>query len=149
MAQIDRYLSRIGFWLPYRDRASVLSDIRATLDELLANRAEALARPLTEGEIIAELRAFGRPEVVASRYTHAQPLVSAGLMPAYLRVMTISIVGVAIVQLLLAMATLVADPGEVWAPFIGRVVQGLLWTFSSITLTFAALSRICEARGAP
>ena len=142
MTPLDRYMARVRFWLPIRTGGAVADEVRATVEALLADRAAALGRGLTDEEIAAELNAFGRPEVTASRYTRSRPLVSAPLMPAYNRVMSISIAALLIVQLLV----LILDPqpsvGQTLTLAGGPILFGLLAGFASITLTFAVLTRI-------
>lgn len=143
MTLIDQYVRRIRFWLP-GDRGRVAAeDVRATLEELLAARADALGRPLSTGEVAGELRAFGRPQVIASRYSAMRPLVSAGLMPAYARVMAISTAGIILVQAILMALAPEADVGRTLTTAGARAVAGLLWGFASITITFAVLTRVC------
>lgn len=143
MTLIEDYVRRIRFWLPGARGRVAADDVRSTLEELLAARADSLGRPLTAGEVAGELRAFGRPEVIAARYSAMQPLVSAGLMPAYVRVMAISSVGILLVQLVLVALAPEADVGRTLTSAGGRAVAGLLWGFASITLTFAVLTRVC------
>lgn len=142
MTQIDAYVRRIRFWLPGRRGRVAAEDVRASLEDILAVRAEALGRPLTAGETAAELQAFGRPEIVASRYSAMLPLVSAGLMPAYVRVLGISSAAVILIQIVLMIVVPEAEVGRTFTTAAGRAVTGLLWGFASITLTFAALTRI-------
>jgi hypothetical protein len=142
MTQIDAYVRRIRFWLPGPRGRVAAEDVRGTLEEILAARAETLGRPLTAEETAAELRAFGRPEVIASRYSPMRPLVSAGLMPAYVRVLGISTAAVIGVQILLMLLAPEPEVGRTLTTAGGRAVTGLLWGFASITLTFAVLTRI-------
>lgn len=142
MTQIDDYVRRIRFWLPGASGRVAAEDVRGSLEEILAARAEALGRPLTAEETAAELRAFGRPEIIASRYSRMRPLVSAGLMPAYVRVLGLSSAAVVLVQGLLMVVAPEAEVGHTLTTAGGRAVTGLLWGFASITLTFAVLTRI-------
>lgn len=139
---IDTYVRRVRFWLPGRRGKVAAEDVRGTLEEIVAARAETLGRPLTAEETAAELHAFGRPEVIASRYSPMRPLVSAGLMPAYVRVLGISSAAVVLVQILLMIVAPEAEVGRTLTTAGGRAVTGLLWGFASITLTFAVLTRI-------
>lgn len=143
MTLIDDYVRQVRFWLPGRCGRVAEQEVRATLEDLVAEREGRLGRPLADEEIAAELKAFGRPQVIASRYASARPLVSAALMPAYTRVLGICVVALLIVQLSLAFAAPV--PGDVGATIttaVGRSVTGLLWTFASVTIAFAVLTRL-------
>lgn len=142
MTQIDDYVRRIRFWLPGPRGRIAADDVRGTLEELIAAREDVLGRPLNAEETAAELRAFGRPEIIASRYSPMRPLVSAGLMPAYVRVLGLSSAAVVLVQIALMIIAPEGDVGRTLTTAGGRAVTGLLWGFASITLTFAALTRI-------
>jgi len=112
MTQIDDYVRRIRFWLPGPRGKVAAEDVRGTLDEILAARAETLGRSLTPQETAVELRAFGRPEIIASRYSPMRLLVSAGLMPAYVRGLGISTAAVIGVQIVLMVLAPEADVGR-------------------------------------
>jgi hypothetical protein len=143
MTPIDRYVARIRFWLPGSRGRAAAEDLRDILTELVEAREQQAGRTLSETEVQAILKEFGRPEVIASRYSAAHPLVSAGLMPAYVRVLGISLLGVVLVQAAMALGSSPWEGfGEVLRTAIGRTVTGLLWGFTSITLTFAVLTRI-------
>lgn len=141
MTQIDAYLARVRFWLPGRKGAAAADDLRDVLAELIEDREQRLGRLLSEAEIETVSMEFGRPAVGASRYSTARPLVSAGLMPADVRVLGVSVIGVVIVQAALVTGAL-PDTGEAIRTSAGRIVTGLLWTFTSVTLAFAMLTRI-------
>lgn len=142
MTPIDDYVRRVRFWLPGAPGRVAAEDVRATLEDLLAERERWHGRPLRPDEVAAELKAFGAPQVIASRYASMRPLVSAGLMPAFVRVLGIAVAGVLLVQLALAVAVPAADVGDTLARTAGRTITGLLWSFTSVTLVFAALTRI-------
>ena len=146
MTLIDDYVRRVRFWLPGARGRVAADDVRATLEEFLADRERWHGRPLRPDEVAAELKAFGPPEVIASRYASMRPLVAAGLMPAFVRVLGIAIAGVLVVQMALALAFPAADVGETLTTVGGRVITGLLWSFTSVTLAFAALTRIYTPR---
>lgn len=142
MTPIDDYVRRVRFWLP-GDRGRIAAEeVRATLEDLLAEREARLGRPLDADEVAGELKAFGLPQVIASRYSLMRPLVSAGLMPAFVRVLGVAVAGVFVVQLALAAAFPADAVGETLTRTGGRIVTGLLWSFTSVTLVFAALTRL-------
>ncbi|WP_145915916.1 hypothetical protein [Brevundimonas naejangsanensis] len=142
MTSIDDYVRRVRFWLPGHRGRIAAEDVKATLEGLLEERERQLGRPLYPTEIAAELQAFGSPEIIASRYSLMRPLVSAGLMPAYVRVLGIAVGGVLVVQLALAIGINSGDAGTMLATAGARIIAGLLWSFTSVTLVFAALTRI-------
>lgn len=142
MNQIDDYIRRLRFWLPGPEGRIAAQDVRSILEEVLATREEVLGRSLTANEVAAELAGFGRPEVIASRYSSMQPLVSAGLMPAYVRVLGLACAAIIVIQLLLLILAQEPDVGRSLSSAGGRAAQGLLLAFASITLTFAMLTRV-------
>lgn len=141
---IDKFVRQIRFWLPGPRGRMAAEEVRATLEEMITDRKLQLGRPLDEQELIEIIRDFGSPQVIASRFSTSHPLVSAALMPAYTRVLGIAAMGVFVVQLAIAAAATTSgdDVGLAFATTANRIVSGLLWSFTSVTLTFAALTRI-------
>src|SRR5687768_16301046 len=111
MTPIDDYVRRVRFWLPGARGRVAADEVRATLEDLLADRERWHGRPLRPDEVAAELQDFGPPEVIASRYASMRPLVAVCLMPAFVRVLGIAVAGVLVVQLGLALAVPAADVG--------------------------------------
>lgn len=141
---IDKYVRQIRFWLPGPRGRIAAEEVRATLGEMITDRKQQLGRPLDEQEVTEVIREFGSPQVIASRYSMSRPLVSAALMPAYTRVLGIAATGAFVVQLAMAAAATTSggDVGLAFATTANRIVTGLLWSFTSVTLVFAALTRI-------
>jgi len=142
MTPLDDYVRRVKFWLPGVRGRMAAEDVRATLEDLLAERERRIGRPLEPAEVADELRAFGRPEVIASRYSTMRPLIDAGLMPAYARVLGVAVAGVLAAQLVLALGAPAPETGETIVRTGGRIVTGLLWSFTSVTVAFACLTRL-------
>lgn len=143
MTPIDRFISRVRFWLPGKRGAAAAEELRGVLGELVQERELAVGRALQATEIEALLAEFGRPEVFASRYSTSQPLVSAALMPAYVRVLGVCVLAVVLVQVGVTAVSLPGlEVGVALTTTAGRTVTGLLWSFTSVTLAFAALTRL-------
>lgn len=145
MQAVEQYVAKVRFWLPGQQGRQIETDLRDTLLELVDEEAGAKGRPLEAAEVAELLKAFGHPAVAASRYASDLPLISAGLMPAFRRVLMISLGGVLLVQGALLLWGLSADPasvGDILRQRIGALVQGGLWSFTSIALTFAVLTRV-------
>jgi hypothetical protein len=87
MDLLERYLQAIGQSLPPATRDDVLNELRANLTAQIDDRAEELARPLTEPELAAILKAHGRPEVVAARYQPQRYLIGPQIYPFYMLTM--------------------------------------------------------------
>lgn len=145
MQAIEQYVAKVRFWLPGEQGRQIEADLRGALLELVDEEAGTRGRPLEDAEVAELLKTFGHPAVVASRYASDLPLISAGLMPAFRRVLMISLAGVLLVQVALLLLGLSADPasvGDIVRERIGASVQGGLWSFTAIALTFAALTRL-------
>ena len=145
MPAIERYVAKVRFWLPGEQGRQVEAELRETLTELVGEEAQARGRALDAAEVAQLLKAFGHPAVVASRYASELPLVSAGLMPAFRRVLVISLAGVLVAQATLVLYGLSSDPasfGDILRERTGALVHGVLWSFTSIALVFAVLTRI-------
>jgi hypothetical protein len=146
MNERQKYLRHVGFWLPSRCRSELLADIAADLDEHLEEAERQNGKALEPDEVRAALHRFGSPPVVATRYSPARPLVSGGLMTVYQRVLSVAVLGVLLGQLLVTLPGFAdAGPGEHGAHMVAaghRAITGLLLAFTSVTLVFAALTRI-------
>jgi hypothetical protein len=143
MTALDRYLKRISFWLPHRQRSDILAELRGVLIEKI-EAAEALrGRPLTADEEHDELRGFGHPAIVVSRYVQRRPVISGGLAFFFWRVLAIALIGVLIAQSLL-FAVEAAHAQSVWSLFevtIRRSLLALLLGFTCVTASFIILDR--------
>lgn len=145
MQAVEQYVAKVRFWLPVERGRRIEADLRDTLIELVDVESGVKGRPLEAAEVAELLKAFGHPAVVASRYASDLPLISAGLMPAFRRVLMISLAGVLLVQGALLLWGLSTDPapiGDILRQRIGASVHGGLWSFTSIALTFAVLTRV-------
>jgi hypothetical protein len=83
MPLLERYLFAIGQYLPSARRDDILAELRANLSEQIADQEEQLGRDLSEAELIALIRAHGRPSTVAGQYAPQQALVGPELLPFY------------------------------------------------------------------
>lgn len=137
---IDRYLAAVARELPERDRADITAELR---DELLTNieaREEALGRPLAEGELEAELVAFGNPLVVAGRYRKVQHLIGPQLFPFWWAAMRATFVVIAVVYLVLIVLGLILS-GRVSGLDVPEPLLVFGCAFGAVTGVFALIER--------
>lgn len=140
MELIDRYLSAVKFWLPKESKDDIVRELGENLQAQMDDKAEALGRPLTEGEQAEVLKKHGDPMLAASRYWPRQHLIGPGLFMVYSFVLKIVLTLTAVGTIA---AHLTGDPGDdVMAKLGAALIQvpgSLLMTFAWITLVFAAI----------
>lgn len=144
MHAIDRYVKQVGCWVLPGRRQAVLRRVREDLEEFLGARDDGLA-------VEARLRAFGRPPVVAARYSGCSDLIPGMLAPAYVTVLVVTLLG-----LLLANLTLLipgAMHGEPWPANVGAVLSNaataIPWAFTVVTLAFMLLGLAVQRTNSP
>src|SRR6202042_3621472 len=81
---LERYLQAVGKYLPEETRGDTMAELRANLLEQMDDRAEALGRPLNDGDVAAILLEHGKPEKVALRYLPQRSLIGPTIFPFYL-----------------------------------------------------------------
>lgn len=81
---LERYLQAVGKYLPEETRTETLRELRANLLDEMDARAESQGRTLEEGDVVAVLRAHGKPEAVALRYLPQRSLIGPAIYPFYL-----------------------------------------------------------------
>ena len=83
MALLDRYLKDVSLWLPRRQAADIVAEVRADIQAEMDDRRESQGRALTVEEEEAILTRWGHPMLVASRYQTQEPLIGPALLPTY------------------------------------------------------------------
>ena len=143
---IDRYLYQIEKRLPRKNRTDLIEEIRANLyDEL---EATYVSKKPTQEEILAFLKAKGKPETIAIGYRGTeQALISGSLYPIYLLVVKIalfaSLLGITV-------ATMVAVGFDTQTPlsalghFAGGIIQAAIGAVGSVTIIFALIQRFMD-----
>lgn len=143
MSVLDRYLKRVAFWLPYRERADVLAELRGVLIEKIEAGAIARGRPLTDAEAWNMLIGFGHPAIVVSRYLERPPVISGGLAYFFWRLLAIAIAAILVAQILVFAVE--AAHAQSLGPVIGhalrRTLLALLLGFTCITTSFMIIER--------
>ena len=148
MNELDRYLRQVGFWLPRRERADILRELRGVLEDLLVAAEGEAGRRLDPRQTRAVLSGFGLPALVASRYANRRPVVSAVLSHAFWRVLAISLAGALLAQVVVLSIRLAggAETGSALGFVAGKLFVVLPWTVTLVLLAFVLLDRICEHR---
>src|SRR5215469_11257696 len=83
MELLNRYLHAVAARLPDAYREDIVAELRGELLSRIEDREAELRRPLTEREVVASLKAYGHPLIVAASYVHGQHLISPALLPFY------------------------------------------------------------------
>jgi hypothetical protein len=141
MDLLERYLQAVGRYLPEETRGDTMAELRANLLEQMDDRAEALGRPLNDGDVAAILLEHGKPEKVALRYLPQRSLIGPTIFPFYLftlrKLLPLVVLAYAVAQ---GAALLLAGTNDNLA---GRIVVAvlklapvLLISAASVTLAF-------------
>jgi hypothetical protein len=84
MTLLERYLDTVRRRLPQRERDDIVAELRDAISTQIDAESAERGRPLTEDEVAAILKRFGRPTTVAARYGARDSLIGPNLYPAYL-----------------------------------------------------------------
>ena len=84
MELLDRYLHAVRKRLPGKPRDDIVAELRDILLTQIEAEETSRGRRLSEDEIAAMLKRFGRPMTVAARYGASNYLIGPALYPAYL-----------------------------------------------------------------
>ena len=83
MELLNRYLHAVGARLPEAHREDIVAELRQELLSRIEERVAELHRTLNEAELVALLKAYGHPLVVAASYLQGQHFISPALLPFY------------------------------------------------------------------
>src|SRR4029450_6122703 len=84
MNLLDRYLDAVRNRLPRNQRDDIVAELRDILLSQIEAEETSRGRRLSDDEIAAILKRFGRPMTVAARYGASNYLLGPALYPAYL-----------------------------------------------------------------
>lgn len=143
MNPVERYLSRVAFWLPRKGRSETINAIREALEEQVDAKQAKSDQPFSEAEVTEILRQFGHPAITASRYRNLPPLVQADLMTIFWRVLALGVTAIVLVQGALVTYALLdgAPVGTALMGGLGRAAIGICIGFTVTTLVFSAFGR--------
>ena len=136
MRLIENYLAQAGQFLPSDVRGDVVLELRSTLEESVARRAEREAREPSDEDQRFVLAEMGHPLAVASQYLPQQHLIGPQLFPIYLHALRIVASIVLAVHIVLALA--LAQEFNVIGLLLD-LVTSVFWAIAWVTVIFAAL----------
>tara|TARA_B110000444_G_C18800230_1_gene577035 strand:- start:541 stop:1479 length:939 start_codon:yes stop_codon:yes gene_type:complete len=142
---LDRYIADVKSYLPAKNRADIVEELRANLTEKLADRFEDSGSDLSEQAEIALLSEFGHPLRVAAEYQgESRALIGPILYPFY----RMSIIGSLIVSscVLLSLNLLEIffhmDLGDVSRPWV--FVNIYIYIIGVITIGYVLTELLME-----
>lgn len=140
MQLVDSYLTEVSRFLPPAQREDVVGELRATIEEEVAERADAARRQPTDEDEAAVLARHGHPLKVASGYQTRRYLIGPDLYPAFRQTLSTLLVAVLAVQLVIALAVSV---GTGWNLSVGglvsQAVSTIVWVVAIVTLVFVGI----------
>jgi hypothetical protein len=148
MTLLDRYLDAVRKKLPRNQRDDIVAELRDILLSQIEAEETTHGRRLTDDEIAAILKRFGRPMTVAARYGASNYLIGPAVYPAYvasLKLVAWVLGPIAGLSLLLSVATSDNPLRQAASKLLLFAVVGLAH-FAIMTLTFARAERAAACR---
>lgn len=148
MDLLHRYLGAVAIRLPRRERDDIVAELREELLSQVEERQTRLRRMLTADEVIALLKAYGHPFIVAARYRTGRPLVGPELTPFYEPVLVLATSIIVLMHALGAVAAVVSGraPGEVLNWSLGSLWIVGMYMIGVITFSFFMMDRLGVGR---
>ena len=147
MKLIDRYVVQVGKYLPAKTREDIEKELKSTLEDMLEDRAQKLARPADEAMELELLREYGAPDKVADTYYSTQYLIGPRMYPTFITVLKIVFAvlsALAVVGLVVALGK-VGFAGREFAQTLMQTVGGYIGAaitaFGNVVLVFVLLDR--------
>ena len=148
MELIDRYATAVGKSLPRKNRADIESEIRSTLEDMLADRAEKSGRPADEAMVKELLIEYGAPDKVAATYQVERYLIGPRMFPLFwlvVRIVFAVLTTLAVIGLGIQLGMNPVDPASA-ASIVGKSLleyfNGMMVALGNIVLIFAILERV-------
>ncbi len=146
MRPFERYVWWLRLFLPNDQRDDIVRELTEEFRSQVADREEAVGRPLTDDEQSGILAGFGHPLALAARYRPQRYLVGPVLFPLYVPVLAATL-GILAALRVVSIAVIVAS-GASRAEVGGELAH--LWTtavatFAWITIAFACFDRMTGA----
>lgn len=142
---LDNYISEVRSYLPRKNREDILEELRANLEERLADRCEESAETLDDAAIIKILSEFGHPLRIAAEYQGGnRSLIGPTLYPFYrMSIMVSMFISTCIlIVFLFAQALYDIDLGEVNRPWM--FVNTYIYIVGIITVGYFTAERLME-----
>ena len=138
MQLIESYLSEVECFLPARQRADILGELRSSLEEQVLDLAGDNAPGLDEQKSV--INRLGHPMSVASGYQAQRYLIGPELFPTFVQTLKIVLVVVAAIQLAIMMIAYVTSG---WTTSVIGMLTGvfdtLLWASLVVSIVFVII----------
>jgi len=142
---LDRYIADVESYLPAKNRADIIEELRANLSEKLADQAQDSGIELSAESEIELLSGFGHPLRIAAQYQGgSRSLVGPTLYPFYRMSVLVSLVISTCVMLSISLAEIFfrVDLGDVSSPWM--FVNTYIYIIGVITAGYVLTERIME-----
>lgn len=138
MKLIDSYLYEVGQYLPARQRADILDELRSQLEDEVREMAKD-SRP-SRAEVETVLNRYGHPMRTASQYQEPRYLIGPDLYPAFVETLsTVFVMSLVIVLSLQLLAWVTAGWSTGPAGLASKVLVASLWLTGLTVVVFATL----------
>jgi hypothetical protein len=140
---VDRYLAAVERRLPKEQAKDIIAELREAIREKIEAKQEALGRPAEADDVVAILKEFGHPVVVASRYSGRDHLIGPQLYPWFWDAQRVGVgIVFALVIIISAVRALASDRAmTVVINGISGAIEAAIWMFGVITVVFIVLER--------
>jgi len=142
---LDRYIADVKSYLPAKNRADILEELRANLSERISDKAEDSGGELSNDSEIELLSDFGHPLKVAAEYQGgSRSLLGPTLYPFYKMSVLVSLVisTCVLISILLAEVFFRVDLGDVSRPWM--FVNTYIYIIGVITTGYVLTERLME-----
>jgi len=142
---LDRYIADVKSYLPAKNRADILEELRANLSERISDKAEDSGGELSELSEVELLSDFGHPLKIAAEYQGgSRSLLGPTLYPFYKMSVLVSLVisTCVLISILLAEVFFRVDLGDVSRPWI--FVNTYIYIIGVITAGYVLAERLME-----
>ena len=141
MDVIDRYFRTLRILLPKEQRDDIVRELSEEVESQIAEKENALGRPLDQSERAAIIAQYGHPLLTAARYRPPRSLIGPVVFPYYWIVLRVALGLVALGHVLGALVLVVADtPG----PPAGTLVAEAIETALKVAAWITALGAIAD-----
>jgi hypothetical protein len=147
MELVERYLQAISTFLPARNSADILRELRENILSQMDEKEADLGRPLTAEEEEDLIRQHGHPVVVAARYSPQRQLIGSAIFPFYWTTLKASLLTAIVVRAIGVLIGFLISSGNAQnvASSLSQIIPILFWVFAAITLAFAGLEYAISA----
>ena len=148
MGPLERYLQRVGFWLPRDQKQDILLELSEGIRSELEQQERDLGRKPNDPELLATLERWGDPAEVAQRFLPRRFLIGPAIYPSYELVLK-AIATFYVLPWLVVWLVLVlflpwyrqAHPGFAPLGALWPLVRSVAFAFTGVTVAFAAKER--------